>query len=207
MKFHDVKFTVVSATVDKTVYEYYFSQNSKNSIDFYECKLARYEGDLIQYYDKTMSTSYVRDNLHVYFEIEKKLGKMNRITFKDFAGSDPIYFHKTEGCDFYKGQHIQVIGTPHLPPWTYPLIALTIGLECDASEEWSNQKVSHNGCTFNFMTFKDEALRSIQFYLIEGELEQAVGRARLLRFDCTVYLFSNFPLRQSQFGRFWGYCK
>ena len=33
--------------------------------------------------------------------------------------------------------------------------------------------------------------------MIESELEQAVGRARLLRKECTVNLFSNFPLRQA----------
>ena len=33
--------------------------------------------------------------------------------------------------------------------------------------------------------------------MIESELEQAVGRARLLRNGNTVNLFSNFPLRQA----------
>ena len=33
--------------------------------------------------------------------------------------------------------------------------------------------------------------------IIETDLEQAVGRARLLRCDVTVKLFSNFPLRQA----------
>ncbi len=48
------------------------------------------------------------------------------------------------------------------------------------------------------MTYADEILRAIQFYMIESELEQAVGRARLLRCDCTVNLFSDFPLRQAE---------
>lgn len=48
------------------------------------------------------------------------------------------------------------------------------------------------------MTYEDEFLRDIQFYMIESELEQAVGRARLLRCDCTVNLFSDFPLRQAE---------
>ena len=34
--------------------------------------------------------------------------------------------------------------------------------------------------------------------MTESELEQAVGRARLLWHDCTVYLFSNFPVQQAQ---------
>jgi hypothetical protein len=57
--------------------------------------------------------------------------------------------------------------------------------------------VEHNGWRFPFTTYEDPVLRNIQFYMIESELEQAVGRARLLRCDCTVHLFSNFPLRQA----------
>ena len=33
--------------------------------------------------------------------------------------------------------------------------------------------------------------------MIESELEQAVGRARLLRNSCEVHLFSSFPISQS----------
>lgn len=57
--------------------------------------------------------------------------------------------------------------------------------------------VTYNGYRFRFTTFDDEILRTIQFYIIETDLEQAVGRARLLRCDATVKLFSNFPLRQA----------
>ena len=56
----------------------------------------------------------------------------------------------------------------------------------------------HNGYRFRFTTFKNENLRAIQFWMIESELEQAVGRARLLRNSCDVHLFSNFPLSQAK---------
>ena len=58
-------------------------------------------------------------------------------------------------------------------------------------------QVEHNGFKFWFYTYKNELMRRIQFWMIESELEQSVGRARLLREDCTVYLFSDFPLMQS----------
>ena len=57
--------------------------------------------------------------------------------------------------------------------------------------------VTHNGYRFRFATFDDEILRMIQLYIIETDLEQAIGRARLLRCDAIVNLFSNFPLRQA----------
>ena len=62
----------------------------------------------------------------------------------------------------------------------------------------SPQVVEHNGYRFTFTTFSNEDLRKIQFWMLESELEQAVGRSRLLRNECTVHLFSNFPLSQSQ---------
>jgi hypothetical protein len=200
-KLHDLnlKCTVLSATADETIYKYYFG---KENVYFHECRQAMYTGELTQYYDSTMSRSYIKEHLSIYSVIERELGKMPRITFQDFAGSDPIYYGKTEGCDFYKGQNICIIGTPHYPQWVYKLIAATVGIEHDSEDELRPQEVTHNSYRFRLMTYKDEVLRAVQFYLIEGELEQAVGRARLLRFDCVVYLFSNFPLPQARFELF-----
>jgi len=65
-----------------------------------------------------------------------------------------------------------------------------------------NTTVDYNGYRFRFTTYDDEILRNIQFYMIESELEQAVGCARLLRCDCVVNLFSNFPLRQAEMKEF-----
>ena len=48
------------------------------------------------------------------------------------------------------------------------------------------------------MTYGDEKMRNLQFFFIESELEQAVGRARLLREDCTVYVFSNYLCQQAE---------
>ena len=55
--------------------------------------------------------------------------------------------------------------------------------------------VEHNGYRFKFMTYDDDNMRMLQFYLIESIIEQTIGRAR---FECTVYLFSNFPVRQTE---------
>ena len=72
-----------------------------------------------------------------------------------------------------------------------------MGIDFDENEELSSQTVEHNGYRFTFTTFSNEDLRKIQFWMLESELEQAVGRARLLRNECTVHLFSNFPLSQA----------
>lgn len=87
-------------------------------------------------------------------------------------------------------------GTPHQPEWVYKLFAFTLGFDVVATLNPCSI-VTNNGYRFRFATFDDEILRTIQFYIIETDLEQAVGRARLLRCDATVNLFSNFPLRQA----------
>ena len=61
-------------------------------------------------------------------------------------------------------------------------------------------RVQHNGYDFSMHTFSNPILRLIQIWLIESLLEQAVGRARLLRFDCTVKVFAGFPVEQATFG-------
>jgi hypothetical protein len=76
----------------------------------------------------------------------------------------------------------------------YKLVAFTYGFEFDESAEMSQQRVTRNGWITTFNTFADESLKKIQLWMIESELEQAVGRPRLLRHECKVHLFSNFPL-------------
>lgn len=60
------------------------------------------------------------------------------------------------------------------------------------------RKVQYAGYEFSIMTYENEELRKLQFYFIRKELEQSIGRARLLRYDCTVVLFSNFPCEQAE---------
>ena len=39
----------------------------------------------------------------------------------------------------------------------------------------------------------------IQIWLLSSQLEQAVGRARLLRNDCKVEVYSGFPVEQAEY--------
>ena len=76
-------------------------------------------------------------------------------------------------------------------------VAFSLGIDFDEDEQAETQLIEHNGYRTQFTTFRNEGLREIQFWMLESELEQAVGRARLLRRDCRVHLFSNFPIRQA----------
>ena len=118
------------------------------------------------------------------------------ITFKKLALNSEIHFGKAEGFDGYKGRDIAVIGTPHKPPVVYKLAGAMFGY--DTTGELNNYQVERNGFSYTMMTYKDKDMQNLQLYFIDSELEQAIGRARILRYDCTVYLYSNYPCQQAE---------
>ena len=145
-----------------------------------------------------MGRSSIRKDPSIIKRIKQWTGFDYTISFKEFHKyyEGELHFGNCAGCDTLKGKNIDVIGTPHQPEWIYKLFAYSLGYDVDDGLK-PNTVVVHNGFRFRFMTYADETLRAIQFYMIESELEQAVGRARLLRCDCTVNLFSDFPLKQA----------
>ena len=61
--------------------------------------------------------------------------------------------------------------------------------------------VERNDFTFKFYTFKDETLRNIELWAVYSELEQSIGRARLVNpenSNTNVYVYSGFPAEQAQ---------
>lgn len=196
-KIPNVKLVIVSASLNERLYRDYCRGRY---IQYTEIPLVQYRGKLLQYTAYSMSRSCI-DNLGydtVKERIQKLTGRtdMNWITFKKFDSGKEIYFGKTEGFNCYKGKDLVVLGTPHNVPFMYRLIGRYLGYEqCGGM---SVTRVEHNGYSFPIMTFKDPDMRNLQFHIIESELEQAIGRARLLRYPCTVYLFSNFPCRQAE---------
>lgn len=196
VSFKNIKYIIVSATADEIVYRNYFGNTR---IDFYECKKAEYMGVLNQYPGKSMSRTCLANNPGIIRRLMNRfsIDEERVITFmKENLG--PLHFGNTEGSNSLKGKDIIVVGTPFHAEFLYKLAAFTMGLEFDEDEKAEMQVVSHNGYRFQFTTFADEDLRHIQFWMIESELEQAVGRARLLRNSCVVHLFSNFPLSQAR---------
>jgi hypothetical protein len=186
---------MLSATVNKTVCEYCFG---KENVNFTECKTAAYKGYLNQFYEYSMSRAFIGNSDEIIQKITEWSGVPEPITFKKYEISKD-YFGTAIGRDHLKGKDINIIGTPHKPDFLYKLLAFSMDFDVDESAMVKPCQVRHNGYQFRFTTFdeKYEGLRKIQFWIIESELEQAVGRARLLRNDCTVNLFSNFPLKQA----------
>jgi hypothetical protein len=122
------------------------------------------------------------------------------ITFKEFENSfDNVAatFGGLAGIDALGGKNMTVIGTPHWHPNAYLLLASALGVEIQAQdyEGLSACVVRRNGYEFVIMTYRSNlALREVQLHLIESDLIQAIGRARLVRNDCRVTVMSNFPI-------------
>lgn len=109
-----------------------------------------------------------------------------------------LHFGNTEGSNALEGQDILVVGTPYHADFLYKLIAFTLGYDFDEDEEMTPQIVYRNGHRALINTYQNEYLQKVHLWMMDSELDQAVGRARLLRHDCTVHLFSRYPMKQAE---------
>ena len=190
------KLIIVSATVNQKIYQDYF-RNEK--IYFKEIQEVKYRGEVIQHTAHSLSRLFFKKNgmQSIVEQIKKQfIGEMPIISFKLLFPKSQIHFGKTEGFDIYKGKDIAVIGTPHNAMTIYKLVGAL--LEYDVSGRLSTHRVKRNGYSFPIMTYSDANMQNLQLFYIESELEQAIGRARLLRYGCTVQVFSNYPCRQAR---------
>ena len=190
------KYIMVSATADRDICRQFFGEDNVN---FYECKKAEYMGTLNQYPQRSMSRSSIKSDQGIVRRLMKRFGMSGDrvITFMS-QNIGELHFGNTEGSNALEGEDILVIGTPYHAEFLYKLVAFAMGMDFDEDEEMEFQIAEHNGYRFQFKTYQNEDLRAVQFWMLESELEQAVGRARLLRNECEVHLFSNFPLSQSK---------
>lgn len=200
------KCIILSATANPYIYRKLFPNRN---IKVYDSGLVGTKGKLILHY-QGYSRKYLKDNKDAVINHikEQANGIKNVITYKMFrkelegAGFNVIAnFGACSGIDRYKGQNLIVLGTPHFNVSTYRLIASLITNNININYEMEYTRLTRSGYEFSFFTFKDcgedsivNILREIQFYLIESELIQAIGRARILREDAKVHLFSNCPI-------------
>ena len=125
------------------------------------------------------------------------------VSFKEsrdlFGDEQAHHFGALEGLNDLEGRDIAIVGTPHYPPVLYRLMALALGRDTSCfSFVRAYATVQHNGFEFTFFSFVDSKdLLDLQLWLIESQLVQAIGRARVLRNNCTVYLFSDLPVLEA----------
>ncbi len=200
MEIPKVKTIVLSATLNEKIWKD-FCKNRRVSMN--EVGTVRYRGKLMQFTYYSMSRECIRklDGQKVKEAIKEITGVPEEqiITFKKFMDESEIHFGKTEGFDKLKGKNLAIIGTPHYIVALYKMVGKY--LDYETSKKLCRQRVENSNYSFNLMTFSDAEMRNLQMYILEAELEQAVGRARLLRYNATVWVFSNFPLRQAEINQ------
>lgn len=195
----DKKIIILSATANELIYRLLFGSR----IEFYNLMPIESKGKLVQ--DTTYSCSqqnlsklkvvkYITDNIE-----ERMVITFQRCIAKFRNSYKEIYFGNCQGKDGYKDRPLAIIGTLHVNPATYILYAKSLGLDLKPEDyRFGMHRVNHNGMDFNFFTFENDILRNLQFYFIERELRQAIGRARLSREkDADVIVFSNYPLPEA----------
>lgn len=202
------KCIVLSATANKTIYEAAFKDRKVN---FFDLGIIEQEGQVVLHYQSYSKQALINNFDNLVEKIrEEAPGINNIISYKPFneklqdRGFNTIaHFGACAGIDAYKGQDLIVAGTPRTDSRIYPLLANLLRPGTTTVENnQENVNVINNGWEFSIFTY-DEGngttsglLQQIQFYLIELEIAQAVGRARTLRTNATVHLFSNYPLRE-----------
>lgn len=172
------------------------------SFCFHECAKVKYKGKVRLYADKTYSRTCLKNDPELIEKIAEKhtdecfisfMSEMNNIPVPI---ADKLYYGKALGTNSFAGRDITIIGTPHVPEYVYKLFAAE--LNHDTASSLAVRKAEYANYEFELMTFDDPFLKEIQSYIISTELEQAVGRARLISNDCTVSLYSSFPVEQAE---------
>ena len=195
----DKKVIILSATADKWIYKKLFGDR----LQFYDLGPVELQGKLLQ----DTSFPFSRQNLNredVFMYASQQARGRKKITFLSFRDKFDntyvdLYYGFCQGRDGCNDNQIAVIGTPHLNPVMYKLYAKGLNLDLEPDDfKMKTQQVNRNGFCFPFYTSKNEILQNLQFYLIERDLRQAIGRARLIRRpDANVLVLSNYPLPEA----------
>ena len=201
-------YIVLSATFNQKIYSLFFK--GKMDVFSYGEQKAAYKGKLIQYTYHSLGRKDLSEKMEVFDAVKRITGKekLSVITFKcieqikgmDRLNSAGIHFGNSTGVNDLSGKDLAIIGTPYSVDENYKLIASFLGADVNQKQDKrpSWKRVNYKNDSFLITTYGDEILREVQLYSIESELEQCAGRARLLRNDCTVYVFSSFPCEQAQ---------
>lgn len=202
------KVIILSATANNEVYHKIFC----NRLHFYESQMVEPVGQIYQFRKISCSKSSLENENTLKKVIEKvktieNYTSIPAITFynqKDALKKeqilviDELHYFNCKGSDSYKGNDLLIIGTPHPNPSQIALYAKSLEIKFKRTDfnqsNYKSQVICYKNHKFRFKTFVNEELRRLHLYLIETQIQQAIGRARANIYDCNVYLFSNFPV-------------
>jgi hypothetical protein len=187
----------MSATPQIEVYKSLYGDRVK----IIDIPLAESQGKIIQHAKNGYSRSYLKSNQVP--KLIEQIGDRTVITFQKYKNIFPtahplMHYGNCEGYDFLNGVDLAVVGTSHKNELHYLFTAYALRIDlASVNLELQDLKIDWKGFRFRFTTYEDERLRNIQLGAIEADLVQAIGRARSLRTDAEVLVFSNLPLQVS----------
>lgn len=191
---------IMSATASETIYT-----NMGFDCEIVDLGKVKMAGKIVQDTTYSLSKQSLINHIGV---VSEKVGNLPVITFSDLKSKfkNPVsnmHFGNCAGYDDLNGKDIAVVGTFNRPLFVYVLIALALEQNIEMkSIKPETKEVKYNGYKFQLNTWENKFITAVQMDLINSELVQATGRARALRQDCTVHLYSGFPLRDtSSFSR------
>lgn len=202
------KYIVCSATLNETIYRKYFGRAMP--VYGYPYIKAKYKGRVIQHTYHSLGRRDLKEKRQVFFYAKKSAGndQVEIITFKEEActkevrgnNASGIHFGNSTGINELAGKELVIIGTPFSIPESYKLVACWLGADVNREIDKGPKvrRVDYRNANFLLTTYSEPLLREIQFYSLESELEQCIGRARLLEHDCCVHVFSCFPCDQAE---------
>lgn len=192
------KLVILSATADAELYKIFYPERH---FDFHECRKARYKGRINQHTDCSYSGYILEKHPEKVSALFQSTKEDVVITFKSIEHefNTKYHFGNVEGLNLLGGKNLAVIGLPNKPDFVYCLYGMRAGLELNTTPNMYVHRIEQDGYSFSLNTFKDEILQKIQTWMLSSQLEQAVGRARLLRNDCTVTVYAGYPVEQAVF--------
>jgi hypothetical protein len=192
---------IMSATLDEGHCRRAFGDN----VNFIDVGLAPLAGKVILHNEERMSFSRASMEANREYSIEmiKHHEELNRVvlTFKEWAKytkNPDLYFGNLAGLDTLKGVSTAVVGNPNLPSFCYVHMAASLGYDVFEQPHLNDmhfESVNHGGFVSRMMTMTTEVLKSMQFYSLNSELVQAIGRSRPLReAGVEVHVYSPFGI-------------
>ena len=196
----DKKIIISSATINEFIYKKLFGDRLR-VCDRRNIKLkGKLKQDLTHSFSRTNYDKHLAPEIKEYLETNyDAVITFNKFKGKFCNGAKDTYFHNSRGYDSYGGKNLAIVGTPHYPVVVYQLYAAALGIEF--KNDMAYRYVKYNGYRFRFFTFSNLELQQLHLSMINSELEQAVGRARLLRNNNEVLVLSNLPLKHSELIR------
>ena len=200
---NDAKYIVLSATANETFYRQLFGDR----LEFIDLTGTEMKGRCIVHNDRSYSKTGIAKDMKKFTKQviadRSRYGFENVITHQVFAGAlqkagiDVAgHFGALEGLDGLGGKDIAIYGTPRMPQFCYKLYAYLLNIDIDKDPLDYNWHTIKRG-EFEYRIYicsGNPDMHELQLGLIEADLIQAVGRARLVRNDCTVHVFAAMPL-------------